>query len=59
MLFMFWGVLLFVLWPTLFGMALVYCGKLWFPDRMAWLWDDMKDLPEYSLMIPGSDGIRK
>jgi hypothetical protein len=43
MLFILWGVLMFDLWPTLFGMALVYCGKLWFLDRMVWLWDDMKD----------------
>lgn len=48
MLFVFWGVFAFDVWPTLFGMALVYCGKLWFLDRMAWLWEDMKDAdPEY------------
>ena len=47
-LFVFWGVYAFDLWPTVFGMALVYCGKLWFLDRMAWLWEDMKDAdPEY------------
>ena len=48
MLFVFWGVFAFDLWPTVFGMALVYSGKLWFLDRMAWLWEDMKDAdPEY------------
>jgi hypothetical protein len=48
MLFVLWGVLMFDLWPTVFGMALVYCGKLWFLDRMAWLWEDMRDTdPEY------------
>ena len=48
MLFVFWGVLMFELWPTVFGMALVYCGKLWFLDRMAWLWEEMKEAdPEY------------
>ena len=46
MLFVFWGVLMFEFWPTVFGMALVYCGKLWFLDRMAWLWEDMKDATE-------------
>jgi hypothetical protein len=46
MLFVFWGVLLFDIWPTVFGMALVYCGKLWFLDRMVWLWEDMKDANE-------------
>lgn len=49
MLFVFWGVLVFDPWPTLFGMALVYAGKLWFLDRMAWLWEEMKAAdPEYS-----------
>lgn len=43
MLFVLWGVLVFEVWPAVFGMALVYCGKLWFLDRMAWLWDEMKD----------------
>jgi len=42
------GVLTFDLWPTLFGMALVYCGKLWFLDRMVWLFEDMKDATEES-----------
>ena len=39
MLFVFWGVLVFDLWPTVIGMALVYCGKIWFLDRRAWLWE--------------------
>jgi hypothetical protein len=43
MLFIFWGVIFFDLWPTVLGMALVYSGKLWFLDRMAWLWEDMHD----------------
>lgn len=47
MLFVFWGVLVFDLWPILFGMALVYCGKLWFLDRMVWLWEEMKEENEY------------
>lgn len=46
MLAVLWGVLVFGLWPILFGMALVYCGKLWFLDRMVWLWEDMKDSAE-------------
>jgi len=51
MLFVFWGVLVFDAWPALFGMALVYAGKLWFLDRMAWLWEDMKDNPAYSGLV--------
>lgn len=43
MLFVLWGVLFYGIWPTVFGMALVYCGKLWFLDRMAWLWEDMRE----------------
>jgi hypothetical protein len=52
MLFVLWGVLLFELWPTLFGMAMVYMGKVWFLDRMVWLWQDMQDAtPEYRSWI--------
>jgi hypothetical protein len=46
MLFIFWGVFTFGLWPTIFGMAFVYTGKLWFLDRMVWLWEDMKEVNE-------------
>ncbi|NJO80756.1 MAG: hypothetical protein HC827_21140 [Cyanobacteria bacterium RM1_2_2] len=35
-------------WPTMFGATLVIFGKLWFIDRMVWLYEDMKDTnPEY------------
>jgi hypothetical protein len=47
-LFIIWGVLVFDLWPTLFGTMLAYLGKLWFVDRMVWIWQDMQDAtPEY------------
>ena len=46
MLFVFWGVFVFDIWPTIFGLALVYSGKLWFLDRMAWLWEDMREATE-------------
>jgi hypothetical protein len=47
-LFIIWGVFVFDLWPTLFGTMLVYLGKLWFVDRMVWIWQDMQDAsPEY------------
>ena len=31
------------IYPTLMGVILVYMGKLWFIDRMVWLYEDMKD----------------
>jgi len=35
-------------WPVLFGMCVIYLGKMWFLDRMVWLFEDMKDAdPEY------------
>jgi hypothetical protein len=58
MLFVFWGVFAFDLWPAVFGMALVYCGKLWFLDRMAWLWEDMKDVPGYSEMTVSHESVK-
>ena len=43
-----WGVIALAVWPTLLGAALVYSGKLWFLDRMVWLYEDMKDAdPHY------------
>lgn len=37
------GVYLQEIWPTLLGCVMVYAGKLWFLDRMVWLWEDMKE----------------
>lgn len=46
--FLVWGLVKLDVWPTLFGSALVYMGKLWFLDRMVWLYEDMKDAdPQY------------
>ncbi|NWF60256.1 MAG: hypothetical protein HXY43_13580 [Fischerella sp.] len=48
MVFVIWGVAVLAIWPTLFGTALVYLGKLWFCDRMVWLYEDTKDAdPQY------------
>ncbi|MBL7963558.1 MAG: hypothetical protein JNM31_06905 [Flavobacteriales bacterium] len=45
----FWGVWSLHLWATLLGAALVYAGKLWFLDRMAWLYRDMSAVhPAYA-----------
>jgi hypothetical protein len=38
-----YGVWQFSIWPTLFGGLLMYVGKLWYFDRMVWLYKDMKD----------------
>jgi hypothetical protein len=37
------GALANALWPTALGAVLAYAGKLWFCDRMVWLYEDMKD----------------
>jgi hypothetical protein len=48
------GVLVFDPWLTVFGTMLAYMGKLWFVDRMVWVWNEMQDAtPEYrSWRIP-------
>jgi hypothetical protein len=38
-----WGVVRLAVWPTLLGTTLVYAGKLWFLDRMVWLYEDVTD----------------
>lgn len=43
LLFVIYGVYFLDIWPVLFGSALVYTGKLWFLDRMVWLYEDMKE----------------
>jgi len=42
LLFVIWGVYSLEIWPTIFGITVVYLGKLWFLDRMVWLYLDMK-----------------
>lgn len=50
-LFVIGGVVQLAVWPTVFGLMLNYTGKLWFLDRMVWLYEDMKDAtPEYEDM---------
>ncbi len=48
MIFLVWGLFALNVWSTLLGTFIVYLGKLWFIDRMVWLYQDMKDAnPEY------------
>jgi hypothetical protein len=35
-----WGVWKLTPWPALFGLFVIYTGKLWFLDRMVWLYRD-------------------
>jgi hypothetical protein len=49
LLFLIWGLWRLDIWPTVLGAILIYAGKVWFLDRMAWLYEDMKDsTKEYS-----------
>lgn len=46
--FFIWGLYALQIWPTILGVCLILFGKLWFIDRMVWLYEDMKDAsPEY------------
>jgi hypothetical protein len=46
--FLIWGLVALAICPTLLGTVTVYLGKLWFVDRMVWLYEDMKEAnPEY------------
>ncbi len=47
--FLIWGLWELGIWPTVLGAVLIYAGKVWFLDRMVWLYEDMKDsTTEYS-----------
>lgn len=37
-----WGVYSLSLWPTVTGMVVIYLSKLWFLDRMVWLYEDAR-----------------
>jgi len=39
--FVVWGLVTLEVWPTFLGSVLVYYGKLWFLDRMVWLYEDV------------------
>ncbi|MEM9010797.1 MAG: DUF6653 family protein [Pseudomonadota bacterium] len=43
-----WGRWQLEIWPTLLGAVLLIGPKLWFLDRMVWLFDDMADHPAYA-----------
>ena len=54
--FIIWGLWRLEMWPTLVGCILVYAGKLWFLNRMVWIYEDMKDKdPEYGSWLYGSN----
>ncbi len=42
-----WAIVILSVWPAILGIALAYLGKSWYLDRMVWLYEDMKHLPEY------------
>ena len=47
MLLSIWAIVVLSIWPAIFGVALSYLGKSWYLDRMVWLYEDMKHVPEY------------
>ena len=42
-----WAVVTLNIWPTILGISLILISKTWYLDRMVWLYEDMKHLPEY------------
>jgi len=42
-----YGLYQFHLWATFIGLLIVVIGKLWFLDRMVWLFEDMKSETTY------------
>ena len=43
MVFLIWGLITLDVWMTLLATVIVQLGKLWFIDRMVWLYQEMKD----------------
>lgn len=48
MVFVIWGLIALNPWPVVLGAVVVYLGKLWFLDRMVWLFSEMVQIePSY------------
>ena len=45
------GLYQLLFWPTLTGVIIVYLSKMWFLDRMVWIFEDMKEHPEYKKLL--------
>jgi hypothetical protein len=45
---MVWGLVMLDPWAAALGTALVVLLKLWFLDRMVWLWEEMRGHPAYA-----------
>ena len=43
-----WGLVTLSIWPTGLGLSWVILGKTWFLDRMVWLYEEMKEHPQYA-----------
>ncbi len=41
-----WGLIRLEIWPTILGGVVIIISKLWFADRMVWLYEDMKNKSE-------------
>ncbi len=48
MLLAIWAIVTLSVWPAILGVSLAYLGKSWYLDRMVWLFEDMKNLPQYA-----------
>jgi hypothetical protein len=44
--FLAWGLYQLSIWSVLLGLTLVIMGKMWFLDRMVWVYEDMKNHSE-------------
>jgi len=51
MIFAIYAIVVLSVWPAIFGISLAYLGKSWYLDRMVWLYEDMKDVPEYNTWL--------
>jgi hypothetical protein len=43
-----YGLVVLEIWPALFGAGVDIIGETRFVDRIVWLYEDMKHMPEYA-----------
>ena len=42
-----YGLVVLEIWPAVAGASIGILGKVWYVDRMVWLYEDVKHIPEY------------
>jgi len=43
-----YGLIVLQIWPTLLGSSITFLAKMWYVDRMVWLFEDIKNVEPFN-----------